>query len=115
MVYHNADASDAHQAGFPGAMDTSHEHFHMRPDRLTLIPEQQYYPPIPSESTCGCGFSAKSPDPDMVRDLFGEHECFELKLPIPWHYSAGRLVTNLAGWSVIALVLYTLIVRLLEP
>ena len=108
--YHNADASDAAAVG----MDFGYpEHLHVQGgDRLTLLPETQYIPPVLTYARDGCGFEASSPDADTVREMFENHECFprpQFSPPaVQWHESFGRLGTNLVGWSVIGMVLYLL-------
>lgn len=66
---------------------------------------------------CGCGFEAVSPDTDAVQKMFELHECYypdSIGYATTWHESLGRLLTNIVGWGVIGIVLYTLITGLLS-
>lgn len=84
----------------------------MRGDRIMEIPEPvDRWIVTNSSASCPCGFRVVSPDTETVRETFDSHTCHYLEPLTPgvtWHESFGRLITNLAGWSVIGLFFYWL-------
>lgn len=116
--YHNADASDADQAGFdtspPPWMRTTRDQIVVdNPDPMDEVQEEA------TEIACGCAFWIKTLIPRQASNVYAVHlkdgcSAFKSDNPHPivfWHQSFTRLGVNLVGWAAIAFITYFLVTR----